>query len=97
MPSTHHLIQNYPNPFNATTDIRYQIGDNGSPIHATLKIFNILGQDVRLLVDKKQTPGQYLVTWDGRDKDDHEVSSGLYFYRLTSGHSVDTKRMILLR
>ncbi|UCE18073.1 MAG: T9SS type A sorting domain-containing protein [Gemmatimonadota bacterium] len=91
------LVQNYPNPFNSTTDIRYQIIDTGLPIPTTLKIFNILGQEVRTLVDEEQTSGQYTVTWDRRDINGLNVSSGLYLYRLTSGHFADTKRMILLK
>lgn len=58
------LSQNYPNPFNLATDIKYQIPDNRYPVQTTLKIFNILGQEVRVLVDEIQEAGYHSVTWD---------------------------------
>jgi hypothetical protein len=91
------LFQNYPNPFNIQTDIRYQIFDTRFPIHTTLKIYNILGQEVRTLVDEMQIPGQYNVLWDGLDNYGIQVSSGPYFYRLRSHSFSETKGMMLLK
>ncbi|UCE18264.1 MAG: choice-of-anchor D domain-containing protein [Gemmatimonadota bacterium] len=93
------LEQNYPNPFNPSTDIRYQIADSGLPVHTTMKIYNILGQEVKTLLDKHQKPGYYTVSWDGRDERGHEVPCGVYFYRLSidSGRWSETKRMLLLK
>ena len=97
IPSTFRLSQNYPNPFNPSTDIRYQIADNGYPIHTTLKIYNILGQEMRTLVDVPQEVGYYTVTWDGVDNIGREVGSGIYLYRLEAGDFTATKRMVLIK
>lgn len=92
MPESFALLQNYPNPFNALTDIRYQIPNTRykiseargkRPIHTTLKIYNILGHGVRMLVNEPQEAGHYTATWDGRDESGQEVASGIYFYRLS--------------
>jgi hypothetical protein len=83
------LQQNYPNPFNPTTTIEYAIGDAG---HVSLKIYNILGQVVKTLVDKKQVAGAHQVDFDGRD-----LASGVYFYTLKSGSFVKTQKMVLLK
>jgi parallel beta-helix repeat protein len=91
------LAQNYPNPFNPCTDIRYQIADGKSPVQTTLKIYNILGQEVRTLVDENKEPGYYIVTWDGKDNKGVEVSSGIYFYSLRTEQYMKTKRMLLIR
>ncbi|MFQ6093387.1 MAG: FlgD immunoglobulin-like domain containing protein [bacterium] len=68
-------------------------------LRTTLKIYNILGQEVRTLVDEVKEPGYYAVTWDGRDDGGREVASGVYFYQLTvdGGQWSETKRMVLLR
>lgn len=91
------LGQNYPNPFNPTTDISYQIPDGRSPNHSTLKIYNILGQEVRTLVDEFQEPGNYTVTWDGKDENGVDVASGFYFYRILVGDFTATKSMVLMK
>lgn len=91
------LAQNYPNPFNSTTDIRYRITESGWPIPTTLTLFNILGHKIRTVVNEPQKSGYYVVTWDGRDEHGHEVTSGMYFYRLETEHFCQTKRMILLK
>jgi hypothetical protein len=93
------LGQNYPNPFHHQTDIRYQISDGRYPIQTTLKIYNVLGQEVRTLVDDVLEPGCSTATWDGKDRFGRSVASGVYFYRLSVGTSgwTETKRMILLR
>ncbi|UCE20265.1 MAG: T9SS type A sorting domain-containing protein [Gemmatimonadota bacterium] len=97
LPMTYALMQNYPNPFNPSTDIRYQISNIRSSVKTTLKVYNILGHEVRTLVDGPKTPGYYTVTWDGRDEEGNEVSSGVYFYRLHTGQFERTKRMVLLK
>ena len=74
-------------------------------LRTKLKIYNILGQEVRTLVDEVKEPGYYTVTWDGKDSDGRQAASGVYFYRLTaSGIYRDnqedftvTKRMVLIR
>jgi photosystem II stability/assembly factor-like uncharacterized protein len=88
-PSCYRLYQNYPNPFNPTTNIKYQISNNKL---VTLKIYNILGKEVADLVNEKQSPGVYEVTFDGSG-----MSSGIYFYTLTSGDFKATKRFVLIK
>ncbi|MFQ6093581.1 MAG: FlgD immunoglobulin-like domain containing protein, partial [bacterium] len=97
LPTEYALAQNYPNPFNPYTDIRYQIPDGRSPLLTALKVYNILGQHVRTLVNEEQEAGYYTVTWDGRNDRGNEVSSGIYFYRMEAGDFRNTKRMLLLK
>lgn len=98
IPNRSFLFQNYPNPFNAETDIRYQIVDNRYPYPISLKIYNILGQEVKTLVNAEQGLGQYVVTWDGKDDRGNNVSSGIYFYDFSIGKNTkQTRKMMLLR
>ena len=97
VPESFSMSQNYPNPFNPCTDIRYQIADGRSSVPTTLRIYNILGQAVRTIVDEPKKPGYYKATWDSRDDDGTQVASGVYFYRLTAGDFNATKRMVLLK
>ena len=90
------LEQNYPNPFNPETEIQYQIkSENISPV--SLKIFNLNGQEIRTLIQKNHTAGNYRVTWDGKDNSGRTVSSGVYLYRLSVYNFAQTKRMILMK
>jgi hypothetical protein len=102
------LFQNYPNPFNPVTRIQYMVEGRGkaavggrwtgdSSIPTTLKIYNVLGQRVKTLVDEPQKPGDYEVVWDGKDDEGNDVASGIYFCKLTAGSYQKTKKMILLR
>ncbi len=100
IPKVFELYQNYPNPFNVSTMVRYSIPDRDierRPYHITLKIYNILGQEVRTLVDQEQPTGDYRVLWDGRDNSGKDVSSGVYFCRLKTGKFTRARKMILLR
>jgi hypothetical protein len=94
VPSSYVLFQNYPNPFNPETRIGYQLPEAG---HVCLVVFNVTGQEVCRLVDGDQTPGEYLVTWDGRDGLGRPVASGIYFYRLTCGEFQQVRKMLLLK
>ena len=89
------LEQNYPNPFNPTTNIRYSIKENQWVV---LKIFDLLGQEVKTLVNEKKSPGVYTVQWDGTNNAGVPVSSGVYLYRLVAGKRfVQTRKMVLMR
>ncbi|UCE19121.1 MAG: choice-of-anchor D domain-containing protein [Gemmatimonadota bacterium] len=97
IPTGYNLGQNYPNPFNPTTDISYHISHGRASVPITLKIYNILGQHVRTLVDDVQEPGDYTVTWDGKDDLGTDVSSGIYVYRLAAATFSASKKMALLK
>jgi hypothetical protein len=94
LPKTYTLLQNRPNPFNASTEIRYRIPADA---HVAMKVFNILGQEVRTLVDAGQETGDYAVVWDGRDAGGQEVGSGVYFCRLKAVNFSKTIKMVLVR
>jgi len=93
------LGQNAPNPFNPTTRISYVItgADGGRSDRTIIEVFNVIGQQVITLVDRIEGPGEYAVTWDGRDKLGREAASGLYFYRLSRGNQAETRKMMLLK
>ena len=94
LPDDFSVSQNYPNPFNPTTTIRYQLSVSSE---VRLAIYNLLGQEVRALVNTKQSAGSYSVIWDGKDTRGNAVGSGVYIYRFETGRFVHTRKMILLR
>ncbi len=83
------LSQNYPNPFNSTTKIRYSMKYSGL---ATLKIFDVLGNELAILVNEIKSPGEYEVEWDAEG-----LPSGIYLYKLQSGSNLEVKKMVLLK
>lgn len=88
------LEQNRPNPFRDKTGIRYQVARKE---HVRLIVYNVLGQAVRRLVDGKQTPEAYVVSWDGKDGAEHSLPSGVYFYRLEAGGQSQTRKLVKVR
>jgi len=93
IPERFRLYPNYPNPFNATTLIRYDLPESS---HVTLKVYNILGQEVVTLLDDFRIAGtQHGVLWDGRDEQGQRMPSGLYVYRLRAGRFAESQRMVL--
>ncbi|MFQ6116357.1 MAG: carboxypeptidase regulatory-like domain-containing protein, partial [bacterium] len=95
VPETYQLFQNYPNPFNPETSIKYQLPEASQ---VTLKIFNILGQEIRTILDKQQEAGVYTVKWDGKDKFGRQVASGVYILQINAGDKFkESQRMLLLR
>ena len=89
IPRTYQLFQNYPNPFNSSTTILYDLPEKAK---VTLKIYNILGQQLVTLVNEVKDPGAYRTIWNARG-----MASGVYFYRLRAGGFVDTKKILLLK
>ena len=94
MPGADYLAQNYPNPFNPTTKISYGIKNESS---VSLRIYDVAGRLVRVLVDERREAGHHTEIWDGKDNRGATVASGVYFYRLVAGDFVDTKKLVLLR
>jgi len=99
VPQSYVLEQNYPNPFNPTTNIEFRIADfpEGASGSTELAIYDVLGRKIKTLLNENLSPGNYKLQWDGRSDAGVPVSSGIYFYRLTSGSFAQTKRMLLVR
>lgn len=89
LPTAYELGQNYPNPFNPSTTIRYSIPEAGL---VTVKVFNLLGQEVAILVNTQQATGAYQVSFDASS-----LSSGIYFYSIEANNFKATKKMILMK
>ena len=89
MPDKYSLEQNYPNPFNPISNIKYKIAKSSS---VRITVFDVTGKEVETLVDEKQSPGEYLVTFDGST-----LNSGVYFYKMVSGDFTETKKMLLIK
>jgi hypothetical protein len=83
------LYQNYPNPFNPSTSIKYSLPKQE---HVTLKIYDVLGREIKILVDEEKPTGSYEEDWDAA-----KLSSGIYYYQLKAGEHISTKKMILLK
>jgi hypothetical protein len=94
IPKDYQLSQNYPNPFNPATEIVFGLP---TACHVTIRIYNIVGQELITLVDKNLLAGTYQVRWDGVDGLGRSVSSGVYFYRMQAGDYVQIKQMLLLK
>ncbi len=113
LPSDYGLSQNYPNPFNPTTTLSYTIPvqsikskvESGegtlnlgpSTSYVTLRIYNVLGQEVATLVNGLRQPGTYSVVWDAVNNFDGSIPGGIYFYRLQAGDFSATRRMVYMR
>jgi beta-glucosidase-like glycosyl hydrolase len=96
-PLSFQLYQNYPNPFNPSTKIRYSVPfvethRYASPQNVSLKVYDVLGNEIATLVNEQKAPGNYSVEFDGS-----KYSSGIYFYRLQSGSFTATKKLILVK
>ena len=89
IPTAFVLSQNYPNPFNPSTKIGFKLQASG---FTTLRIFDLLGREVAMLVNEEMRPGTYEVMWDAA-----RVPSGIYFYRLKVGEFMESKKLMLLR
>ncbi|HMA77375.1 MAG TPA: T9SS type A sorting domain-containing protein [Candidatus Krumholzibacteriaceae bacterium] len=88
------LYQNFPNPFNPSTTIRFFIPDKR---RVTLDIFDVRGRKINTLIDEIKTADRYRAEWDGRNSRGKPVSSGVYYYRLSAGKKVITKKLVLMR
>jgi len=89
LPENYFLYQNYPNPFNPSTTIKYQIPELS---FVTLKVYDLLGNEIAALVNEEKLTGTYEITWNAVG-----LPSGIYFYKLQAGSFIETKKMVLLR
>ena len=89
LPSNFSLAQNYPNPFNPSTQIEFTIP---SMNHVTLKVYNVMGQEIAALLDENLERGRYKVPFDGS-----QLASGVYLYRIQAGNFTQSKKMLLVK
>ncbi|MGH2574562.1 MAG: T9SS type A sorting domain-containing protein, partial [Ignavibacteria bacterium] len=89
IPERHYLYQNYPNPFNPNSKIKFQISKLGD---VKLKVFDVLGREVAVLVNDRLKPGSYEIDWNASG-----YPSGVYLYKLSAGEYTETKKMILIK
>lgn len=94
LPTAFSMAQNYPNPFNPTTSIAFALPKRS---HVVMEVFNILGQNVRRLVDENLPAGNHSIIFDGRDNYGNELASGVYLYRIKTDQFTHSKKMMLMK
>jgi len=94
LPDGYRLSHNFPNPFNPETTIEFQVPARSQ---VTLRIYNVLGQEITTLINDDLSAGTYTVKWDGRDNQGHDVASGVYIYKLSSDTYTQSRKMLLLK
>lgn len=94
LPRSFSLEQNYPNPFNPQTEIRFQIPEAS---HVVVRIFNVIGEEIRTLVNSPYEAGYHGVRWNGKDNRGNDVASGVYLYQIHAGEFSQVLKMSLLR
>jgi len=94
LPTDYTLYQNYPNPFNPSTTIRY---DLPKASYVSIKIFDILGKEVKSLVNGQNEAGSHSVQWNGDDNFGSKISSGVYLYMIKAGDFVSTRKMVIMK
>lgn len=94
VPDAIKLYQNYPNPFNPITTIKFELNNTGS---VTLKIYNILGKEIKLLLDDNLPAGEYNIQWNGKDDKGNIPPGGVYFIQLKAGNYRQTIKAVLLK
>ena len=94
LPTEFAIAQNYPNPFNPTTNIKYQLPVDGL---VKIKIFDMLGREVRTLVNQDQKAGYYTIEWDATNNSGRKAASGVYFYQIEASNFKKTMKMMLMK
>jgi flagellar hook assembly protein FlgD len=89
-----YLRPNYPNPFNPRTQIDFFVPQDAA---VDVSVFNLLGQKVVCLLNKELSAGLHSVEWDGTDEYGHQAASGVYFYRMTTPTTSETRKMVLVK
>jgi len=87
-------LTSYPNPFNPETTIRYHLAEASL---VTIKIFNLLGEEVITLIDQSQLQGNHAIQWNGRDRFGNTVANGVYWLRLDAGKYVGNRKLVVVR
>lgn len=88
------LNQNYPNPFNPITQISFRLA---ARVDVSLRVYNVLGQEVRSLFEGYLPSGNYSLVWDGTDSEGNPAATGVYLYRLVAGDFAEVRKMLLLK
>ena len=94
VPASFALYANYPNPFNPTTTISYDLPEQ---TQVTLGIYDLLGKQIKTLVNQSQDAGNKIAVWDGTDNLGRQVSAGVYLYQIQAGDFSQTRKMLLLK
>ena len=94
VPNDFRIQQNYPNPFNPTTSLRYDLPENG---HVNIIIYDMLGREVKTLINQTQDAGYRSIIWDATNDYGKPVSAGIYLYQIQAGEYISTKKMVLLK
>jgi hypothetical protein len=93
-PKNFNLFQNYPNPFNPSTNIKFEIKEEGN---ISIRIFNILGKEIKLLINDKLPTGEYTIQWGGKDNEGNLLTGGVYFIQMETGKDRQTIKATLLK
>ena len=94
LPTEYAIHQNYPNPFNPVTTLRYDLPENGL---VNIIIYDMLGKNVKTLINQTQDAGYKSVIWDATNDYGKPVSAGIYLYQIQAGEYIQTKKMVLLK
>ena len=94
IPTTFLVHQNYPNPFNPITTLRYDLPENS---HVTITIYDMIGRQVKILINQTQDAGYRSVIWGATNDYGKPVSAGIYLYQIQAGEYISTKKMVLLK
>jgi len=94
IPGEYALHYNYPNPFNPVTTMLYDLPETG---HTRLIIYDLLGREVHVLIDRVMDPGYYSTQWNGRNQQGQMVGAGVYLYQIQSNGFIQTRKMLLLK
>ena len=93
-PNTFDLGQNFPNPFNPSTNIPFSLSSSGL---VSIKIYDLMGREVKTLLESQMTKGSHQVNWLGKDKFGKSVPTGIYIYQIKIGELIKSKKMHLLK
>lgn len=94
VPAEYLLEQNYPNPFNPSTKIKFSVPVDGL---VKIKVYDMLGREIRILFNESVSSGEYFTSWDGTDKNGNLLTSGFYIYRMEAGDFVQSRKMMLMK